>query len=58
MVGVGKLVTTEDIMKQLTFTLHESVGEQGGLEDLKVLEGRWRDKLQSWAPLGLNTKDD
>ena len=58
MVGVGKLVTTEDIMKQLTFTLLESVGEQGGLEDLKVLEGRWRDKLQSWAPLGLNTKDD
>ena len=27
-------------------------------EDLKKLENVWRDRLQSWHPLGLNTRDD
>ena len=58
MVGLDKLVANEDIRKQLSLTLLESVGDQGGVEELKRLEGVWRDRLQSWTPLGLNTRND
>ena len=57
-VGDGKMVTSEDVKQHLSLTLLESAGDQGGQEDLKRLEGVWRDRLQSWVPLGLNTRDD
>ena len=57
-VGADKLNTVEDVQNQLTFTLLETVGRLGTPDELKRLEGVWRDKLQSWAPLGLNTRDD
>ena len=58
MVGAGKLVTTEDIKEQLSLALLESVGDQGGVEEMKRLEGIWRDSLQSWTPHGLKTRGD
>ena len=48
----------EDADFCLTFVLLESVGDSGSQEDLKKLENVWRDRLQSWHPLGLNTRDD
>ena len=58
MVGPGKIVSVEDIKSRLTFVLLESIGEDGSQAELKVLENKWRDRLQSWHPLGLNTRDD
>jgi hypothetical protein len=57
-VGNGKLLSTEDIKQHLTFSLLESVGEDGLKEDLQELEEKWRDRLQSWSPLGLNIRED
>ena len=58
MVGQDKLQTTADIRKSLRFTLLEALGPEGDLEELKRLEGIWRDRLESWDPVGLNTRDD
>ena len=58
MVGNDKMRTTADVKSFLTLTLIESVGENGTEEDLKRLEDVWRDRLASWAPTGLNTRDD
>ena len=58
MVGQGKLMSAEEIKKMMTFVLLESVGQNGSQEELKKLENVWRDRLQSWQPLGLNTRDD
>ena len=56
--GPDKLMSVDGVKKMLTFVLLESVGESGSQEDLKKLENVWRDRLQSWHPLGLNTRDD
>ena len=56
--GPGKLMSGDGVKKMLTFVLLESVGESGSQKDLKKLENVWRDRLQSWHPLGLNTRDD
>ena len=53
-----KLLSTNDVKAQFSFTLLEAIGEGGTDEQLKKLEDVWRDRLQSWAPLGLNTKED
>ena len=58
MVGNDKMRTTADVKSFLTLTLIESVSENGTEEDLKLLEDVWRDRLASWAPTGLNTRDD
>ena len=58
MVGAGKLVNTDDIKMKLRFSLLESVGEHGLPGDLQKLEEMWRDRLQSWYPLGHNTRED
>ena len=58
MIGKNKLRSVEEIKSFLTFTLVDSLGEYGSPEDLKKLEDRWRDRLCSWAPQGLNTRDD
>ena len=53
-----KLLSTNDVKAQFSFTLLEAIGEGGTDDQLKKLEDVWRDRLQSWAPLGLNTKED
>ena len=58
MVGGGKLTTTRDVRTLLTLTFLESVGEQGSFEALERCEEQWRNKLQSWAPSGLNIRED
>ena len=58
MVGAGKLSTTEFVKSSLTFTLIESVGHEGSAEDLEQCEEMWRNRLNSWAPNGLNMRED
>ena len=55
---VGKLTISSDIKEQLIFTLLESVGPNGSEAALEQLEETWRTKLLSWAPSGLNTRED
>ena len=38
--------------------LPEALGKESALEDLRVLEDTWRTRLESWAPGGLNIKED
>ena len=58
MVGAGKLSTTELVRSSLTFTLIESVGQEGSAKDLEQCEEVWRNRLNSWAPNGLNVRED
>ena len=58
MVGDGKLFSTEEIKQHLQFTILQSVGVNGSLEELEELEEQWRNKLQSWSPIGLNVRED
>ena len=52
------MTTTRDVRTLLTLTFLESVGEQGSSEALERCEEQWRNKLQSWAPSGLNIRED
>ena len=58
MVGKNKLWSVLEIKKLLKFTIVDTVGEDGTEEELKLLKDRWRDNLHSWAPIGLNTRED
>ena len=58
MVGKKKLLNANELKSLLQFTLIDSVGEDCPASDLKKLEDRWRDRLSSWVPQGLNTRDD
>ena len=58
MVGGNKLFATKDIKDLLCFTILQSVGVNGSIGDLEELEEQWRNKLQSWSPLGLNVRED
>ena len=58
MVGDGKLSDSGDIRNLLHLTLLESVGQEGSVESLERCEEQWRNRLQSWAPNGLNTRED
>ena len=58
MVGSNKLRSADEIRSFLQFTLVDSLWQGGTEEEFKQMEDRWRDKLTSWAPLGLNTRDD
>ena len=51
---VNKLSTTTDIKTQLQFTILES----GMPDSLEELEDTWRNRLKTWAPHGLNTRED
>ena len=55
---VDKLTLSSDIKEQFIFTLLESVGPNGSEAALEQLEETWRTKLLSWAPSGLNTRED
>jgi hypothetical protein len=48
------LSTSTDIKMQLKFTILES----GTVDNLAELEESWRNRLQTWAPLGLNIRED
>ena len=58
MVGDAKLSSTENIKSLLTLTLLQSVGRDGTEDDLASLEEVWRNRLQCWAPQGLNMRED
>ena len=58
MVGKKRLMKADEVKSLLQFTLIDSVGEDCPASDLKKLEDGWRDKLSSWVPQGMNTKDD
>ena len=58
MVSAGRLFASQDVKDLLTFTLLQSVGEEGSVESLEICEEQWRNKLQSWAPNGLNVRED
>ena len=53
-----KLTLSDDIREQLTFILLESVGPEGTEAVLEQLEETWRNRLLSWAPSGLNSRED
>ena len=58
MEGPGKLTDSADIRNLLHLTVLESVGEGGNAETLERCEEQWRNNLQSWAPNGLNSRED
>ena len=58
MVGDAKLSSTENIKSLLTLTLLQSVGRDSTEDDLASLEEVWRNRLQCWAPQGLNLRED
>lgn len=58
MVGTDKLRSTIAVKNQLKFTIVDALGEQSNEDELKKLEDQWRNNLHSWAPYGLNTRDD
>ena len=58
MVGPGKLFNTAYIKANIDFTILESVGINGSDEELAELEEIWRNRLQTWAPSGLNVRED
>jgi hypothetical protein len=49
------LNTTANIQDSLKFTILESSSSP---EKLVELEESWRNRLQTWAPLGLNLRED
>ena len=58
LLGSDKLKTVAEVKSGFKFTLLESLGPDGSLEELKRREDVWRTRLDSWAPAGLNTKED
>ena len=58
MVGDTKLTNSDNVKSLMKFTLLESVGEKGSAEDLASMEEKWRNRLQCWAPVGSNVRDD
>ena len=57
-IGADKLFKTEEVRASFKFILLESLGEESQIEDLKKKEDTWRTRLDSWAPSGLNTRED
>jgi hypothetical protein len=58
MVGPGKLLNSDTVKAYLNFTILESVGVDGSEKELEEMEEVWRNRLQSWAPAGLNIRED
>ena len=58
LVGAHTLYDLDEVKSSLKFILLESLGGEASLEDLKFKENIWRNRLESWAPLGLNTRND
>ena len=58
LVGVNMLYDLDEVRSALKFTLLESLGENADLNELKRKEDTWRTRLESWAPSGLNIRED
>jgi hypothetical protein len=58
MVGDTKLANSDNVKSLLKLTLLQSVGVDGSAEDLASVEEEWRNRLQCWAPVGLNVRED
>ena len=58
LVGVHSLYDLTEVKSALRFTLLESLGQNADLNELKKKEDMWRTRLESWAPTGLNVKED
>ena len=58
MVGTEKLRNSTDIKSNLQFTILQSVGLDGTEDELELIEEHWRSRLKSWAPFGLNIRED
>ena len=58
MLGDTKLRDSEVVKTLLTFTILQSIGVEGTETELESVEEDWRNKLQSWAPRGLNVRED
>ena len=56
--GPGKLRELEEVKSSLRFILLEALGRDAALKDLRALEDVWRTRLESWAPAGLNSRED
>ena len=56
--GDDKLLEVKEIRSALKLTLLEALGDNSSLEELKKKEEIWRNRLESWAPVGLNTRED
>ena len=58
MVGDTKLTSPDSVKSLLSFTLLETVGIDSLEEELACVEEQWRNRLQCWAPIGLNIRED
>ena len=58
LLGEDKLYGLDEVKAAFKFTLLEALGSGASLEELKKKEGDWRTRLESWAPIGLNSRDD
>ena len=58
MVGDTKLTSPDSVKSFLSFTLLESIGVDGSEGELACVEEQWRNRLQCWAPVGLNIRED
>ena len=58
LVGEDTLYRLEEVRNAFKFTLLESLGDGAPLEELKNREEVWRNRLESWHPVGLNVRED
>ena len=58
LVGDDKLFDVKEIRSAFKLILLEALGDDSPLEELKKKEETWRNRLESWAPVGLNTRED
>ena len=57
--GEGRQALCHQGYQGPTLLQHLAVsGVNGSIGDLEELEEQWRNKLQSWSPLGLNVRED
>ena len=58
MVGPRALFDSEELKQHIKFILLESFEESANPERLEKAEEYWRNTLSTWAPNGLNTRED
>ena len=56
--GAEKLYDLEEVKSAFKLILIEALGKDAELEELKKKEDLWRTRLESWAPMGLNVRED
>ena len=58
LVGENTLYGLDEVRNAFRFTLLESLGDGAHLNELKNREEVWRNRLESWHPVGLNVRED